>query len=211
MAAQKPPIDPIDRPFVGKLFRATMTLVGQSPISFSKPTPPCPKEVGASDHEAEIWRERLHCNSDGHCYIPPTGFYNCVSAVAKYLSEVIPGRGKATYTKHYKAGIAVVDPLLLLNGSGEAVYRDAVLAEELFVNADGVKGSGKRVWRTFPTIPIWRAVANILVLDTVIIPSHLRRYVAKAGQFIGLHRFRPQNGGFYGRYTVEDYTVAAFE
>jgi len=80
-----------------------------------------------------------------------------------------------------------------------------VIGERLFVPADGKRGGGKRVWRTFPTIPDWRAEATIIVLDPILKPEKIEEYLKHAGQFIGLGRFRPRNNGFYGRFTIENF------
>ncbi len=56
---------------------------------------------------------RAHVNDDGYMFIPPMAFKNCLSEAAKYISQQIPGQGKATYTKHFEAGVMVLDPLVL--------------------------------------------------------------------------------------------------
>ena len=53
------------------------------------------------------WRERLHVNSDGYVFIPPMAFKNCISEIAKYRSDKIPGKRNATYTKHFESGVLV--------------------------------------------------------------------------------------------------------
>jgi hypothetical protein len=40
-------------------------------------------------------------------------FKNCLAEIAKYLSLQIPGKGKTTYTKHFEAGVMVLDGLAL--------------------------------------------------------------------------------------------------
>lgn len=101
------------------------------------------------DYEERTWRERLHCNGDGEVFIPPMSFKNCLSEVAKFVSIQIPGKGKATYTKHFEAGVLVTEPLML------GVQKALVQGEWLFVPADGKRGGGKRVWKCFPIIPAW--------------------------------------------------------
>lgn len=79
---------------------AVCKLVSVSPYSQSRhyTTEKLPKE-SARDYEARTWRDRAHINEDGFVFIPPMAFKNCLSEIAKYLSEQIPGKGKATYTK----------------------------------------------------------------------------------------------------------------
>src|SRR5262245_36928815 len=94
---------------------ATVTLTGVSPYSQSKHYQDQPKKEkeSAADYEVRTWRERCHVTEDGHIFIPPMAFKNCLAEAAKFLSERIPGKGTATYTKHFEAGILVTEPLLL--------------------------------------------------------------------------------------------------
>src|SRR5574343_1556357 len=121
---------------------AKVTIEGISPLSFSRhytdSVEKLPKE-SAKDYESRTWRNRLHVNDDGFVFIPPMAFKNCLAEIAKYLSVQIPGKGKSTYTKHFEAGVMVLDGLVL------SVTKDNVPGEWLFVPADGKRGSGKRV------------------------------------------------------------------
>lgn len=177
---------------------AIATLKSMSPYSQSQAhfTPKLEKE-GADDYEQRTWRERLHATEDGNVFIPPMAFKNCLSEVAKFLGKQIPGKGKSTYTKHFEAGVLVTDALVL------PIKRDDVPGETLFVPADGVRGSGKRVKKTFPVIHKWEGDVVFHVFDDTITPKVFEEHLAQAGSFIGIGRFRPRNNGFYGRFTVE--------
>ena len=183
-------------------------LKSSSPISFSAPIQ-SEKMTGETGDafEQRTWRERLHVNELGNVFIPPNALKNCLSEVAKYLAEPIKGKGKSTYTKHFEAGLMVMDPIDL------GIKGDSVAGERLFVPADGKRGGGKRVWRTFPIVPEWRATARLYLLDQVLIdsPDKVREYLEQAGKFIGLGRFRPRNNGWYGRFTVEKWTAKKAE
>jgi len=124
-------------------------------------------------------------------------FKNCVSEVAKYLSVQIKGKGKSTYTKHFEAGLLVMDPLVL------PIKRDDVEGEWLFVPSDGKRGSGKRVDRCFPLIREWSGDVTFYVLDDIITPEVFEEHLRQAGNFIGIGRFRPRNNGYYGRFKVK--------
>jgi len=152
---------------------------------------------GADDYEKRTWRERMHVGEDGRVFIPPMAFKNAVSEVAKFLSKSIPGKGKATYTKHFEAGVLVIEPLVL------PVKKDDVAGEWLFVPADGRRGSGKRVRRCFPVIPKWSGEVTFMVLDDTITQEVFEEHLREAGNFIGIGRFRPRNNGFYGRFAVK--------
>jgi hypothetical protein len=139
----------------------------------------------------------MHVNDKGEVFIPPMAFKNCLSEIAKYLSVQIPGKGKSTYTKHFEAGVMVIDPLVL------PVTKDKVQGEWLFVPADGKRGSGKRVQKCFPVIHQWQGDVTYHVLDDVISPEVFEQHLKDAGSFIGIGRFRPRNNGYYGRFSVE--------
>jgi len=147
-----------------------------------------------ADYEKRTWKNRLHVNADGYVFIPPLCFKNCLSNAAKFVSEKIPGKRNATYTKHFEAGVLVVDPLIL------AVKATDVAGETRFVPADGKRGGGTRVERTFPIIPQWEGVVRWLVLDDTITEEVFERHLQQAGAFVGVGSFRVQNNGIYGRF-----------
>ena len=153
--------------------------------------------------EERTWRERMHTDEDGIVFIPTMAIKNCLSNVAKFLAETVPGKGKATYTKHFEAGTMVLDPISL------GIKAADVFGERLFVPSDGVRGGGKRVWKTFPLIPKWTGTVQIHLTDPILIdkPNKVHEYLDHAGSFVGLGRFRPRNNGFYGRFKVADFRV----
>lgn len=180
---------------------AVASLESVSPYSQSRhiQTPKLDKESGA-DYEDRTWHERMHVNDDGFVFIPPMAFKNCLSEAAKFLARQIPGKGKATYTKHFEAGVLVMDPLVL------PIRREDVGRESYFVPSDGRRGSGKRVTKHFPVIPKWAGAVTIYVLDETITQAVLREHLDEAGKFIGIGRFRPRNNGFYGRFVCSGMT-----
>lgn len=183
---------------------ANVSLKSLSPYSQSRAhaIPREPKE-GADDHEKRTWRERLHVNSDGHVFIPPMALKGSLAEAAKFNSKQIPGRGKSTYTKHFEAGVLVMDAPILHDWSGKPTKAKDVDGKWFFLNADGVRGSGKRVWKCCTDIPEWKADVCFYVLDDTITEAVFEETLSEAGNFIGIGRFRPRNGGFYGRFSVE--------
>lgn len=181
------------------------TLEGIAPLSFSRPIQSIRDTGEAHDaFEERTWRERIHRDNDGMVFIPPMALKNCLSEVAKYLGESVPGKGKANYTKHFEAGIMVMDPIQL------GIKADDVEGERLFVPADGKRGGSSRVWKRFPLIREWRGEATIHVLDPLLIdkPNKIQEYLEHAGKFIGMGRFRPRNNGFYGRFKVAKFAAS---
>ena len=178
----------------------TCTLTGTSPISFSRAYEVDKLERESDDkYRDRTWRNHTHRDQNGEAYIPPTALKNALSAVAKYMGEKIKGKGQMTYTKKFQAGIAVSDPIML------GIKADDIPPEKLFLPSDGVAGSGKRVWKIYPTLPSWEAKATIYILDEIISPEKLNDYLVRAGQFIGFGRYRPERNGFYGRFTVSHF------
>jgi hypothetical protein len=177
---------------------ALAELVSVSPYSQSRPIQSFKTRDETHDEfEQRTWRERCHVDADGKVFIPPMSFKNCIAEAAKYKSIQIPGKGKSTYTKHFEAGILCKEMLSL------GMPLDKVAGERLFVPADGKRGSGKRVWKTFPVIPKWTGMVEFLILDETINEDVFREHLIDAGQFIGIGRFRPRNNGFYGRFEVK--------
>ncbi len=182
---------------------AIVKLKSAVPLYQCRPTDPLDPEFArkdketANDHEQRTWRERLHSDENGNVFIPPTCFKNALSEAAKYLSIQIPGKGKATYTKHFEAGVLVPEALTL------PVKKADVKCHRLFLPADGKRGSGKRVWKNMPIIHSWEGNVTFMILDENITQEVFRRVLEEAGKFIGIGTFRPRQNGMFGRFTVE--------
>lgn len=168
-----------------------------SPYSQSRPHDvPKKNKERPDDYETRTWREKIHTTPDGNVCIPPMAFKNCLSEAAKYLSEQIPGKGKATFTKHFEAGVIVLEGVTL------PIKRDDVECERLFLPSDGKRGGGRRVWKNCPVIRSWNGTVEFLILDENITQEVFERHLREAGNFIGIGRFRPRQNGFYGRFEV---------
>lgn len=165
---------------------------------YSKEEFPMLDKEGNAAYEKRTWRERCHANEKGQILIPPMAFKNCIAECAQFLGEKIPGKRNATWTKHFLAGILVTDPLVLPDKKSE------IVGEWFFVPSDGKKGSGSRVDKCFPVVKQWEGKVTFLVLDETITEAAFTHHLEEAGKFIGLGRFRPRNGGFYGRFEVVD-------
>jgi hypothetical protein len=64
--------------------------------------------------------------------------------------------------------------------------------------------SGKRVWRNFPRFDNWKADVNFYILADEITEDVFDEALRQSGAFVGIGRFRPEKGGFYGRFEVAD-------
>ena len=181
------------------MHKAICKLKSVSPYSQSAPFgEKKTKNETHEEFEKRTWRQRGHFNDEGNMFIPPMAFKNCLSEAAKYKSIQIPGKGKSTYTKHFEAGVLVVEPLIL------DVTKDTVESHSVFVPSDGRRGGTTRVWKTFPLVPRWEGTVEFLVLDELINEEVFANHLEDAGSFIGLGRFRPRNNGYFGRFAVEN-------
>jgi len=149
------------------------------------------------DFEKRIWRERIHYDDKNQVFIPPMQFKKCLENAASFISMSIPGQGKSKYTKHFKAGILVIDALEL------PIQKEDVLGSWVFVPSDGRRGGSSRVMKCFPTIHEWSGSVTFHILDGVVTEQVFKTHLEQAGSFIGIGSFRPMNGGYHGRFIVE--------
>lgn len=149
------------------------------------------------EYEERTWRNKCHSMPDGKIFIPPMSFKMALDRAAQMLSMQIPGKGKKTFTAYFLSGVLVVDPFVL------PMTKEEVAMDRIYANADGKRGSGKRVWRNFPKIDPWSGDVCFEVLADEIGEDIFEQHLQQAGRFVGIGRFRPQNGGFYGRFDVE--------
>lgn len=156
-----------------------------------------PRDETHEQFEERTWKQKAHVGEDGIVFIPPMAFKNCLDEAAKYKSIQIPGKGKSTYTKHFEAGVLVVEPIPI------GVHVDDMQSEVNLLDSNGVRGSGTRVLRKFPVFPKWEADVPFLVFDEMIHEDIFEQHLIDAGQFIGIGRFRPRKRGYYGRFRVE--------
>jgi hypothetical protein len=152
---------------------ATCTLESLTPYSQSRKHDEAKLEgEGADDYNRRTWRSQ-QLVENGTVHIPAAGIHQALVAAAKYMKKQIPGQGKATWTKKFEAGIAFFSSIDI------GINPETVDYIDIYANADGVRGSGKRVMRRFPIIPKW-----------------------SAGMFVGIGRYRPEKAGTNGRFSL---------
>lgn len=181
----------------------TVKLQGTTPMLYGRQylVPKLNKESHA-EYEERTWSQRLHRDASDNVVLSPLCFKNCLRDAAKYLGESIPGKGKATYTKHFKAGVMVFEQSVLFDSKGHPIKADKVEPLWLNVPSDGMTGGTKRVPKAFPQVSGWSTTVDIHVLDDVITKDVLHRHLTEAGNFIGLGAMRVANGGISGRFKV---------
>lgn len=183
--------------------QVTVTITGISPYSASRlhEAPKLDKE-GHEDYDRRTWREKCNTDKNGVVVIPAMAFKQALPVASKKLGLQIPGRGKSTYTKFFEADV------ICLEDASLGVHKDEVASVTINANADGVRGSGKRVRRTFPVIPEWSTKATFAILDNTITRPIFEEVMRAAGMGVGVGRFRPENGGINGRFKCEAFEWA---
>ena len=180
---------------------AVVSISGLSPYSASRVIDPLdvPKLPGElpNDYEERTWRNRMHVDADGEGLVPAMAFKMALDEAVKRFAGKIKGQGNTMWTKYFTAGVMVSQHL------GLGVTREDVSAERVFVPSDGIKGSGKRVWKKFPIVHKWGGAIEYLVLDPKITKEVFEESVQAAFSFIGIGRWRPEKGGLNGRAAVK--------
>ena len=168
----------------------------------------------AADYNLRTWKNQCTLDSNGMVAIPAMAIKMALDSTAKKLKERVPGKGIKTWIDYFVGGVIPGAQSFSLNilvdsadGSGKQVMQnlpvDSVDCIDIWANADGVRGSGKRVMRRFPLIPKWKADIVLDVVDDSLPTDLVERYLSEAGKLIGIGRFRPEKGGFNGRFTVK--------
>lgn len=158
----------------------------------------------ADDYEKRTWRERSHYDAKTReCYIPATCFKACIRDAAKFLSAQIPGKGKSTWTKHFKAGIMVVDNLPL-----RVKVEDIKGHWQLVPSGGGGNPNGPKVQKCFPCFQSWSGTIQFYIIDDLITEEAFEYHLGQAGSLIGIGVYRPQNGGIWGRFKVKSCKIS---
>ena len=178
----------------------TVKLESTNPISFSRYLN-IPKLANEDDAQREerTWRERMHVNQDGNVMIPPMMFKKCLSGAAQYLGDKIPGRRGSTFSQKFKSGVMCFEPIILPE------KKDDVEGEWLYVPSDGRPGGRSRVPKCFPVIRKWQGTVSFRIIEDSITEEVFRKHLNKAGELIGIGRFRPAQDGFYGTFRVAEF------
>lgn len=186
----------------------TATLRSASPLIYGKYVSADKKKNETHEaFEKRTWKEKAHYDKNG-LFIPGNALKNMLKNTAKFLSEGVPGKGKATFTKNFEAGIQVFENIYLKHPDNkQQLTLDNLIGLTMHVPSDGKTGGTKRVHKTFPQVMEWEGTAQILVIDQLLIDyiSKVEDYLDHGGKFIGLLTFRPRQGGQYGRFELIDF------
>lgn len=156
-------------------------------------------------YEKRTWQERIHRDDTGVPFMPAMSIKKALDAASVYLGK-IPGQKNATYVKRFKSGVLVTDNLKLFTRGVPVHSVDDFQGEWLFLDANGKPG-GTRVKRCMPRLFDWLAEGTAHLIDEVLDEEVFERALIDAGRFVGLGRFRPQMGGYYGRFKIDSLEV----
>ncbi len=181
------------------MLKVNCTLRSITPMTFNKKlrSEKGPNETH-DEFEKKIWRERCDCNKQGNLILRSDRFKKSIALGAKWLNMKIPGEGQATYTKHFKGGLIVMNHIDLKVTPEEV--------DHALIYTSPRPKDGKR-WIHFPTIENWEGELDINILDEKITEEIFTKVINYAGMAIGVGSWRPENGGENGRYEVTDISV----
>lgn len=178
------------------MLRVLCDLKSVTPVTFNKKlrSEKEPNETH-DDLEKRVWRERCDCNRKNELILRSDRFKKSIVLAAQWLNMQIPGEGKATYTKHFRGGVIVMNNIEL------GIKRDE--CEHELVYTGPRKKDGKR-WIHFPIVEKWEGELQVNVLDEKITEEVFKKVIDYAGMTVGIGSWRPENGGENGRYECRD-------
>ena len=187
-----------------KMRTATIQIKGLTPYSQSRAFES--EKEARETHDSfdkRAWLEHLHVNTDGNVIVPAVAITQGMTAAASYLGKggSLKKKGSATWAQNFQCGLAVA------RGASLGVKPDGARPERVYCHAKGRRGTGTRVWRTFPVFDEWACELIIHILDDTIPEEIFQRVLSAFGLFIGIGRHRPENGGYLGRFKVEKVVI----
>lgn len=154
-----------------------------------------PKGVTYDEWEEKIWQKKAHYDREGFVVVPLMGFKKAIASAARLTPRKMTGR--KTFNDAFKTSILLTEPLRL------PLTAMDLRSEAFLCSSTGdSRGVGGRVMRRFPMIDDWGGKLTFYVTMPEIPERIFETYLAEAGQFIGVGRFRPENGGVNGRFRV---------
>jgi len=176
------------------MLKVLCELKGLTPVTFNKKLL-SEKEPNESydDYEKRVWRERCDCDNKGNVILSSQKFKKSICTAAQWLNMQIPGEGKATYTKHFRGGVIVMNHVQAATNAENIEYS--------LIYTSPKKRDGKR-WIHFPIIEDWKGELQINILDEKITPEVFKTVADYAGMAVGVGSWRPENGGENGRFEV---------
>lgn len=179
------------------MYRATATIKGVAPLSCSRQhrTEFLDGE-SHEDYDQRTWREKANHDVDGIVFVPAMAFKQAMDTAAKRMDIKDPDNKRANFTKYFVSDVICEANLSI------GIHKDQMPSITINANVDGVRGSGKRVARTFPQTQTWAGTTSFIIMEEKIKPEIFERVLTTAGRSIGVGQFRPERGGLNGRFEV---------
>lgn len=179
------------------MYRAIVTIKGIAPLSQSrKHDIPALSGEGADAREQRTWREKANYDDNGIVFVPAMAFKQALDTAAKRLNIKDPDNARANFTKYF------VSDVICEGNMSIGIHKDDMPSVTINANVDGVRGSGKRVPRTFPQTQQWGGVVSFLIMSDKITHAIFERVLNTAAMSIGVGQFRPEKGGLNGRFEI---------
>jgi hypothetical protein len=187
--------------------RCKVWIVGLSPYSQSRKTDndvPRLDREGPDDYDRRVWRHKCTVNKEGVVCVPAMAFKQAIDTSGYKLGLKVPNRRGATYKNFLQSGfLPEGDTPLHWNGK---MYTPADAASvTISANSDGIRGSGKRVPRTFPVFERWQCEPSFIITDDIITEDIFEQHVKATGIIVSIGRFRAEKGGINGRFKVDHF------
>jgi hypothetical protein len=179
------------------MYRAIVTIKGTAPLSCShqRRTDFLDGE-SKEDYDRRTWREKANHDASGIVFVPAMAFKQAMDLAAKRLAIPDPDNKRANFTKYFVSDVICEADLSI------GIHKDKMPGITINANVDGVRGSGKRVPRTFPQTQEWGGTTSFLIMEEKIKPEIFERVLTTAGRSIGVGQFRPEKGGLNGRFEI---------
>lgn len=156
------------------------------------------KKESHADYDLRTWREHCTYDENGIVAIPAMAIKMSLDSAAFKLKERVPGKGAKEWAGYFVSGVIPAAQHFSLD-----VHKDKVDFIDIWANADGKRGGSKRVMRRYPIVPKWKSTIVLDVIDDSIPTELVEKYLIETGNLIGIGRFRPEKGGFNGRFVVK--------
>lgn len=179
-------------------------IVGTSPYSQSRRADlyeAKKPDESMDEYDERTWRLKAHVGSDGDAIVIPAHGIHQAFELGAQKGRLIPTAAKS---KAERLSKRVATGIMLLGDASTDMRLSQAHKITIQANADGKRGSGKRVPRRFPEWPQWSAEFDVVLLDETLTIDDLVAAAKWAGLVAGIGRFRAANGGHNGRFQVAE-------
>ena len=156
------------------------------------------------EYENRTWKLHAHVASDGESVVIPAHGLHQALELGAQKGRLIP---EAAQSQRERLSKRIATGIMLLGDLETNMKLSQAQKVTISAHANGQRGSGSRVPRSFPVWNEWQATCDIIILDETVTMKDLSTAMRWAGLVAGLGRFRPENGGHNGRFTVKEASV----